>query len=450
MDNTKNLNLKLPSQDDFYNVDDFNENFQKMDDFVDQVIPTSHYNVSAISNDGVTYNATIDGLAKPFPGLIITIVPNMASTTTKVVLTINGSSSGGIYHQSVSDTGTTQTPSKNDWLRANRAVQLMYNGAVWMTTKTVPNAHDISGTFEIEQGGTGATTKEDALVNLGLNNIPNVATNDQTPTYEEASKLETLSSGEKLSVAFGKIKKAISDFITHKSSAVHITSEERTTWNSKAPGEHGLGGETKFDGNSTPIQALKMGSGFYSILNVNDSKAPSEFGTSNAWMSMIQVLQSSGNGAGFQITSHRDHNNNVDNVWFRTSSYNTSGDWHKLIHSENIGDYIKIQSGTYVGTGTYGSTNKNSLTFAFVPKVVFIFAVEDVAAAYHAPTPIINGCATARINFRVDESSDRCYSDCIYLTWNDKTLSWYASNATYKASMQLNVSGVTYKYVAIG
>lgn len=29
---TKNLNLKKPAQEDFYNVDDFNENFQKLDD----------------------------------------------------------------------------------------------------------------------------------------------------------------------------------------------------------------------------------------------------------------------------------------------------------------------------------------------------------------------------------------------------------------------------------
>lgn len=32
--NTENLKLKKPAQDDFYNVDDFNENFQKLDDFV--------------------------------------------------------------------------------------------------------------------------------------------------------------------------------------------------------------------------------------------------------------------------------------------------------------------------------------------------------------------------------------------------------------------------------
>lgn len=32
--NTANLNLIKPAQEDFYNVDDFNENFQKLDDFV--------------------------------------------------------------------------------------------------------------------------------------------------------------------------------------------------------------------------------------------------------------------------------------------------------------------------------------------------------------------------------------------------------------------------------
>ena len=53
---------------------------------------------------------------------------------------------------------------------------------------------------------------------VGLGNVPNVATNDQTPTYSAASTLTGLTSGEKLSVAFGKIMKAIADFITHKGS----------------------------------------------------------------------------------------------------------------------------------------------------------------------------------------------------------------------------------------
>lgn len=50
---------------------------------------------------------------------------------------------------------------------------------------------------------------------VGLGNVSNVTTNDQTPTYTEATKFENISSGEKLSIAFGKIQKAISTLISH-------------------------------------------------------------------------------------------------------------------------------------------------------------------------------------------------------------------------------------------
>ena len=50
---------------------------------------------------------------------------------------------------------------------------------------------------------------------VGLGNVPNVATNDQEPTYTEASELSELTTGEKLSIAFGKIAKAIKSLISH-------------------------------------------------------------------------------------------------------------------------------------------------------------------------------------------------------------------------------------------
>ena len=69
---------------------------------------------------------------------------------------------------------------------------------------------------------------------VGLSNVPNVATNDQTPTYTAASANAELTSGEKISVAFGKIAKAIKSLISHLSDTVsHITAAERTTWNNK-------------------------------------------------------------------------------------------------------------------------------------------------------------------------------------------------------------------------
>ena len=89
-------------------------------------------------------------------------------------------------------------------------------------TETTVYTHPGSGT------NPHGTTKSD----VGLSNVPNVSTNDQKPSYTEATTLAKLTSGEKLSVAFGKISKAITDLISHLSDSVkHITSTERTNWN---------------------------------------------------------------------------------------------------------------------------------------------------------------------------------------------------------------------------
>lgn len=50
---------------------------------------------------------------------------------------------------------------------------------------------------------------------VGLGNVPNKATNDLQPTYTEATLLDNLASGERLTIAFGKIAKAISSLIAH-------------------------------------------------------------------------------------------------------------------------------------------------------------------------------------------------------------------------------------------
>lgn len=56
---------------------------------------------------------------------------------------------------------------------------------------------------------------------VGLGNVPNVTTNDQTPTYNTVTSLTTLTSGEKLSTAFGKIRLAITSLINHMSNTTN-------------------------------------------------------------------------------------------------------------------------------------------------------------------------------------------------------------------------------------
>ena len=51
--------------------------------------------------------------------------------------------------------------------------------------------------------------------NAQLGNVPNVTTNNQTPTWTMASSLSNIVSGEKLTTIMGKISKAINDIISH-------------------------------------------------------------------------------------------------------------------------------------------------------------------------------------------------------------------------------------------
>ena len=59
-------------------------------------------------------------------------------------------------------------------------------------------------------GNPHGTTKSD----VGLGNVPNVSTNDQTPTFTQASTRNNIASGEKLSVILGKIQKFFNDLKT--------------------------------------------------------------------------------------------------------------------------------------------------------------------------------------------------------------------------------------------
>lgn len=59
-------------------------------------------------------------------------------------------------------------------------------------------------------GNPHGTTASD----VGLGNVPNVSTNDQKPTFTEASTRNNIASGEKLSVILGKVQKFFNDLKT--------------------------------------------------------------------------------------------------------------------------------------------------------------------------------------------------------------------------------------------
>jgi len=97
----------------------------------------------------------------------------------------------------------------------------------------------------------------------------------------------------------------------------------------------------------------------------------------------------------------------------------------------------RIQTGTYTGNGTFGAGNANSLTFDFVPSLVYIC---PNANGYGAMWPWLNGAA----GFTVQYLNTLQYCT---VSISGNAITWYG---TYNEGAQLNTNGIVYSYIAIG
>lgn len=101
---------------------------------------------------------------------------------------------------------------------------------------------------------------------------------------------------------------------------------------------------------------------------------------------------------------------------------------------------VQIETGSYVGTGTAGSDNPNTLTFGFEPK--FVVVVETgVQTVYGKSGFIWLYNSSGAFSFTTSNASNGCTTS---LTSN--IFYWYGSTDRN----QLNVSDATYNYVALG
>lgn len=106
----------------------------------------------------------------------------------------------------------------------------------------------------------------------------------------------------------------------------------------------------------------------------------------------------------------------------------------------------KIVSGSYTGTGTYGSNNKNSLTFDGKPKLLIVSST--VSSAYggrHTYPQLIFVYGESGDIASLITSGSEVFSSAT-VSGSGNTVSWYSADA---AAQQLNVSGTKYNYIAI-
>lgn len=118
--------------------------------------------------------------------------------------------------------------------------------------------------------------------------------------------------------------------------------------------------------------------------------------------------------------------------------------------AQAVAQGCRIATGSYVGTGTYGSANPCTLTFPFLPKLVLIKA-QTCTCFVRSST---SGTTWA---YECDGGYYTATWGANFLSWYDAgTKRWYGdsygttSPSSATADYQLNKSGRQYHYVAIG
>ena len=157
----------------------------------------SMHGITATSEDGIAYTATVDGITSLTAGVSFIMIPSRNSASTTPTLNVNGLGAKGLRMRGSSATGTAMAASVAAWLAVNRPVQITYNGIFWVAEVTRPAASDLSGTVPITAGGTGASDAATALTNFGLtatvtelNYTDGVTSNIQTQLDTKANKAD--------------------------------------------------------------------------------------------------------------------------------------------------------------------------------------------------------------------------------------------------------------------
>lgn len=121
----------------------------------------------AISEDGVSYTATVPGITELYAGLRIQVRLSRTSASTGPTLNVNGLGAKGIRAPLTTNNAGTTTGVLATWLSSSCPVYLTYTGSLWKTEFVRPSATSLYGSVKVENGGTGANTAAKALENLG-------------------------------------------------------------------------------------------------------------------------------------------------------------------------------------------------------------------------------------------------------------------------------------------
>lgn len=118
----------------------------------------------------------------------------------------------------------------------------------------------------------------------------------------------------------------------------------------------------------------------------------------------------------------------------------------KNLLGDFIGNSVKIETGSYIGTGTYGENNPNELTFEFEPKLVIIQQL--VQPNGYSSYGICIAESGSLFRFAGQKENGSTNYGVVNSKLNGKKFSYYTTSTD--ASYQFNTQNIMYYYIAIG
>lgn len=244
---------------------------------------------------------------------------------------------------------------------------------------------------------------------VGLGNVPNVSTNDQTPTYTVATALSGLASGEKLSVAFGKIGATILSLISHLK-------------------------DTK---NPHKVDAKQIGAAAASHEHTATDITKGTLGVSrggtgkSSWTANRLLYPTSASNIGQMAAPSQDE-------MYLCQNQTGAPFWKKIVPPTVP---PTSESGTYVGGGKTGSNARNSITFQNgLPKLVFIKQSNMLRWG------VLCLSSNTATGFSVIDNGTQ---SALIVSTSGNTVSWYYDSTDSHPANQLDHYGHTFVYVGI-
>lgn len=241
---------------------------------------------------------------------------------------------------------------------------------------------------------------------VGLEHVPNVATNDQTPTYTAPGALAALTSGEKLGTAMGKLARAVTELISH----------------------------LKNTQNPHKVTAKEIGA-------AEDSH---EHTATDITKGTLGVARG-GTGKGTWTANRLPYPSAA--YTFAQLSFPTAA--RSALYQDTSGAPYWAQSaitGSYTGQGRTGSESPNSLTFSDgCPKLIII----KQRGIIRFGMLFISGSNSSGFVVLTETGNTTHLAVTVSQSGKSATVSWYYNSQESHPANQLDGRGSVYDYVAI-